>query len=678
MSNRNNNKSSTLSSIVDDGNEEEYDDDENNEYIEEDLFEKYQHNHEEYDNINDDDYDLTTTLSHNNNSTNRTIIQKNDPSTLNHSIIDNDNNNHHSRSRCHNGDNNDINNDDNISSSNSNNIEDINYNEQKRVIMSTADDAIYTKHATIQAGYYNDLYINIFYQYRFALHHNRPPVQVIIKRGTLARIVCIEKCITHFIYESIKQQKNPNQTAVITIPPNHKSNNIVSQIIIVGSGFDTCFFRLFDNTHNNKANNDDEKKDQCDVKQRLLSSLLSLNKTNNDDNNIVHRNTIQWIEIDHYEIIHEKIRMIQKYQKQQQNSSSSLFSGKVIQHQTNSTTIPVIYEYQVNHSIHPDENSTTEDSELENNSQHNVTMSCYYIPHDLQNDPISLFDLLRNNNDNQLRYNIDTPTLIVMECIQMYIPIQQNKHFITLLHEYYNHITLCSYEPILDYDPFGKMMEINFYKAGYIINKNNNNKHQKNHHSNKALPSSRSDDNHHNETDDETDSNDDNVNNSSMVLQYRTIIEYMKYYKSCGYNIITGCNMYQAYETIIPNHIRYHALKCELLDELEEFILLMKHYCYIIATTSTTNHNVIPESNTLLTTTDNIDNNESHSTSMTIGETLCTVMKFDPKSLVTKNNNDNENHNNNSNDSSSLSSVLGFIENQCYTTTMITKNGKLK
>ena len=51
----------------------------------------------------------------------------------------------------------------------------------------------------------------------------------------------------------------------------------------------------------------------------------------------------------------------------------------------------------------------------------------------------------------------------------------------------------------------------------------------------------------------------------------------------CGFTTVVGCNMVDAYDSIVTAHQRQHANKCEMLDELEEWNFLMSHYCFVIA-----------------------------------------------------------------------------------------------
>jgi hypothetical protein len=101
---------------------------------------------------------------------------------------------------------------------------------------------------------------------------------------------------------------------------------------------------------------------------------------------------------------------------------------------------------------------------------------------------------------------------------------------------------MVSYEPILGYDStFGRVMEENLTKIGV-------------------------------------------VHPMSCLVELRTLQQYIQQlYGTVGCQYSIGCDMYTAYETILSPQQRTHAQKCEFLDELEEFILIMQHYCLIIS-----------------------------------------------------------------------------------------------
>lgn len=85
-----------------------------------------------------------------------------------------------------------------------------------RPIIATADDALSAKQATVAAGYYDDPYLQYFCRSPLRM------VQPIIKRGTHARVACIDRAIQAFC----------------KLFPDNKT-----QIVVLGAGMDTTFFR---------------------------------------------------------------------------------------------------------------------------------------------------------------------------------------------------------------------------------------------------------------------------------------------------------------------------------------------------------------------------------------------------------------------------------------------------
>jgi hypothetical protein len=64
--------------------------------------------------------------------------------------------------------------------------------------------------------------------------------------------------------------------------------------------------------------------------------------------------------------------------------------------------------------------------------------------------------------------------------------------------------------------------------------------------------------------------------------------------RTCGFNIAVGCTMVSAYKHgVIRNGDQEHAMRCEALDELEEFYLLMRHYCLLVGVASSSSHGVV-------------------------------------------------------------------------------------
>lgn len=314
------------------------------------------------------------------------------------------------------------------------------------LVMRTAEDAVKAKYAAVQTGYYHDPYIAAFYP--AFMQKRPPPVQVIIKRGTFARVVCVNKAISSFVAAALNASDGGN----------------IAQVVVLGAGKDTSFFRL------------------------LQSELLR-------------DAAVKWFEVDHDEVFREKVTVIERFK--------SLFGAKIEKNGR-------IYEVQ-------SAGSTP------------WPASCHLIPFDLKENPASLIETLKT-----LGMTSDAPTLIVCECVQMYLPTEAVGSLLNAFCNACSDCHICSYEPILGSDSFGKMMEGNLTKAGV------------------AHP-------------------------GSCLVQTRTLHDYLNSMKRAGFVCSTGCDMYAAYETIVPASERLAANKCEFLDELEEWILIMRHYCFVVA-----------------------------------------------------------------------------------------------
>ncbi len=64
--------------------------------------------------------------------------------------------------------------------------------------------------------------------------------------------------------------------------------------------------------------------------------------------------------------------------------------------------------------------------------------------------------------------------------------------------------------------------------------------------------------------------------------------------RTCGFNVAVGCTMVGAYKHgVIGDGDRERAMRCEALDKLEEFYLLMRHYCLLVGVASSSSHGVV-------------------------------------------------------------------------------------
>eukprot|EP00980_Cylindrotheca_fusiformis_P003276 scaffold738_cov124-Cylindrotheca_fusiformis.AAC.15 len=158
----------------------------------------------------------------------------------------------------------------------------------------------------------------------------------------------------------------------------------------------------------------------------------------------------------------------------------------------------------------------------------------HLVEHDLRDDPSLLLE--------KLGLDYALPTLFLMECVLMYIPDTASRRLITALSKATERVWMVCYEPILGNDPFGKMMQQNLTQAGV------------------ATP-------------------------ESCLLRVRTLQAQLEKLIESNFSRAVGCDMWSAYQTVLTQAQRQQANKCEFLDEMEEWILIMQHYCFVAATT---------------------------------------------------------------------------------------------
>lgn len=168
------------------------------------------------------------------------------------------------------------------------------------------------------------------------------------------------------------------------------------------------------------------------------------------------------------------------------------------------------------------------------------------IPADLREDPQTWLPTLK------LKPKL--PTLFISECVFMYMPVDSTERLLRALGQSMDKAWVALYEPILgESSQFGKMMAQNLVQA------------------NVALP-------------------------DSSLLKTRTLSSQLeKLVQRAGFQRAVGADLWQAYQSVVTPQQRQQANRAEFLDELEEWILIMRHYCIVIAT------NTNPSSNADLT-----------------------------------------------------------------------------
>lgn len=321
-------------------------------------------------------------------------------------------------------------------------------------IIGTAEDAILAKHATAQAKYYKDPFCHIFCE-KALLRQQRPRYfQPLIKRGTHARVCCMDRALTAFLKAAVQR------------------GNTAVEIIVLGAGKDTSYWRL------------------------VTNSLMGMEEYQKDPRKRSALPKVHWKEVDHPSVVREKAEMIQK---------SNILS-------------------QCCPNLEP--------SSLGFSSQEG---NYHLIGADLR---ASSVDLLQ-----KLSIRSSRPTLILVECVFMYLPYETTKDILQEFSKTCPRVWIACYEPILQNDAFGKVMEENLVVKAQVATMD------------------------------------------CGLLQTRTLDAHLRLLSESGYTKVVGCDMDTAYQTIVNQDQRKAANKAEFLDELEEWSLIMRHYSFVVATT---------------------------------------------------------------------------------------------
>ena len=212
--------------------------------------------------------------------------------------------------------------------------------------------------------------------------------------------------------------------------------------------------------------------------------------------------SVQWYEVDHTSMIHQKAKIIQQQERALQAQVKS-----------HSSCGFVVTSDKAKNSV------------------------CHLVDHDLRKAPSGLIDKLT-----QHALNGAHAILFVVECMQLYLEECSSRTLWKSLALQYPRACLILFDPIVGKNSsFGSVMEQNLLRARVITP-------------------------------------------SSSMVQTRTLSQQVeKLVDICGWHQAIGCDMWWAYNTMLTPEQRQHAQNCEFLDELEEWILIMQHYCFIVA-----------------------------------------------------------------------------------------------
>ncbi len=182
--------------------------------------------------------------------------------------------------------------------------------------------------------------------------------------------------------------------------------------------------------------------------------------------------------------------------------------------------------------IHPS-SSCGYSIQFPNNNNNNNQDDYYLIPFDLQNDCMDLF------HHHMVGFQCTIPTLFVMECVQMYLSESSSQQLLSCISKVCKEPIVVLYDPILQQDAFGQVMKQHLQQRF-------------------TMP-------------------------DMSVYHTTTLQKQMQKMQSCGFTSLIGTHMMNAYASILTDQQRHHSNTCEMLDEMEEFTLLMQHYCLLLA-----------------------------------------------------------------------------------------------
>mmetsp|Transcript_9063 Transcript_9063/g.18713 ORF Transcript_9063/g.18713 Transcript_9063/m.18713 type:complete len:499 (+) Transcript_9063:124-1620(+) len=311
------------------------------------------------------------------------------------------------------------------------------------------------------------------------------------------------------------------------------------QIVILGAGRDTtCLRYLFGFLQNHVKNTTKLSEKDGDMRIKLVNV----------------KPMVKWYEVDHPSVICAKAR--------------SWLPG----------CIPEGYKYQCTQITGCDKNETSKSYSIrisEENAADATGCSIadendYYhlIGHDLRSPPSELFSIFSHHG-----YDSSNPTLFVFECVMMYLPDVVSRDLLRFIVESANalasptatnpFVAVAIYDPIPCNDRFGQVMILNLQKRGILGNR----------HGRRNF----------------TNENTLDVNKDSPLSleKTRTLSDQLAKLIQSGFDIAVGCHMMDAFDHgIVSIEERKRSTRCDMLDELEEFVLLMKHYCLVVGVRS--------------------------------------------------------------------------------------------
>jgi hypothetical protein len=313
--------------------------------------------------------------------------------------------------------------------------------------------------------------------------------QPIIRRGSYARVCCIDKALSVFLSPMVED----NTTCSLPL----------RQVVMLGAGKDTSYFRY---------------------KRGILTSQDILNNISPGPGLTSEMPRVKWYDVDFESVMSKKRQLIE--------------------------TLPSALAKTPDTSV-----STNNDDEY------------HMVGFDLRRPPSEFFDLLTSTD---YKFDPSLPTLFVLECVQMYMTEHDSQALLSSIAQRCHLPIVVIYDPILLHDPFGNVMAQHLSRAGVLPTSLVNDNDDADNPKNTAVGSN-------NET------STSHPQHLSSLLATRTLEQHIAKLRQCGFGAVVGSNMANAYDTLLSQALRGRANRCEMLDEVEEWNLLMSHYCLVVA-----------------------------------------------------------------------------------------------
>ena len=424
------------------------------------------------------------------------------------------------------------------------------------------------------------------------MHAPPSSTEPIIRRGTHARVAAIDRAIRAFLSLPLPSNANNDEgdraiasTEDSSCRGGTNTRKVARQVVILGAGRDTTYLRhRFESGRISAASNTPGKAANGTHSNSNVHIEATLN--NHDPNGSTAdklkedmvEEFVQWYEVDHPSVIQQKAKsLLPGCIPQGYNYQCTQVVGN---RNCSSSTSQAPTSYAISLTKH--NNGIGIDSSIKQSdcTKESSTSNYHLIGHDLRSAPSDIFEILAHP---QHGYNRTIPTLFVLECVMMYLPDESSWDLLRYLANTVPasispstnsatdpFVAVVLYDPIPCNDRFGQVMLQNLQKRGIAGRRSHLN--------------ARNDDHHTKNNDNgEHDVNDISTRSLLSLEKTRNLDDQLSKLTQSGFDVAVGCHMMDAYDHgVISMEERRRAARCEMLDELEEFVLLMRHYCLVV------------------------------------------------------------------------------------------------